>query len=84
LKLNEYLAAGKPVVSTTEFLGEPGKGVLGPCGTLIQTAMEPESKKSTTAKNERELTSTDKIMIGLISAVGFMTCLFIYLKILFL
>lgn len=46
--------------------------------------MESESKESSTAKRERELTSTDRIMIGLISAVGFLTCVFIYLKILFL
>lgn len=41
-----------------------------------------EDKK--TQPGERELTSTDKIMIGLISAVCFITCLFIYLKIMFL
>jgi len=46
--------------------------------------MESESKKSSTANRDRELTSTDKIMIGLISTVGFLTCAFIYLKILFL
>jgi hypothetical protein len=33
---------------------------------------------------ERELNSTDKIMIGLISAVCLITCAFIFLKIMFL
>jgi hypothetical protein len=37
-----------------------------------------------TPPRERALTSTDKIMIGLISTVCFITCLFIYLKIMIL
>lgn len=45
---------------------------------------EEVSKKTSAKKKERELTSTDKIMIGLITFVGFVTCVFIFLKILVL